>query len=567
MRGDPDAADGIAREISMSKKVLIIGGVAGGASCAARLRRLDEECDITILERGPYVSFANCGLPYYVGDVIDARGKLVLASAELFRDRFRIDVKINHEAVAIDPARRTVRVRKADDKSDIELSYDALVLSPGAAPIRPPLPGIKLDGIFQLRTIPDADQIRQWIDERGAKSAVVVGGGFIGVEMAENLIHRGLSVTLVEMLPQIMPNLDPEVAWRLQQRMEDHGCKFSLGDAVAGFEANGSTLEVATKSGTRHRGDIVILALGVRPETSLASNAGLALGSTGGIEVDEHMRTSDPHIWAVGDAVQVRNVVTGQPQLLALAGPANRQGRIAADNIAGRPSVFRGVQGTSVIGVFGLVAAATGCGETALRRAGIRDYEKVYLHPMNHVGYYPGAKQMHLKILYRVSDGKLLGAQAVGEEDIARRVDVLAAFLQKNASVEDLAEAELCYAPQFGAAKDAVNFAGMIASNAMDGDMPVVHWDKIPENAFLLDVRDPDEFAESHVRGSVNIPLPALRRDPSSLPKDRPILAYCKVGQRGYYAVRFLRQLGYDAHNVSGGILSWEAAESAGVKS
>lgn len=558
---------GIGPKTFMGKKVLIIGGVAGGASCAARLRRLDEQCDITIIERGPYVSFANCGLPYYVGDVIDARGKLILASHELFRDRFRIDVTIHHEAVAIDPARRIVHVRNTQDETDAEMSYDALVLSPGAAPIRPPLPGIDLPGIFQVRTIPDADRIREWIDERNAKSAIVVGGGFIGVEMAENLIHRGLSVTLVEMLPQIMPNLDPEIAWRLQQRMEEHGCKFALGDAVAGFQADGHALDVMTKNGARHRGDIVILGLGVRPEVSLAKNAELKIGSTGGIEVDEHMRTSDPHIWAVGDAVQVRNIVTGQPQLLALAGPANRQGRIAADNIAGRPSVFRGVQGTSVIGIFGLAAAGTGCGETLLRRAGITDYEKVYLHPMNHVGYYPGAKQMHLKILYRVSDGKLLGAQAVGEADVARRIDVLAAFLQKGATVEDLAEAELCYAPQFGAAKDPVNFAGMIAVNAMDGDMPVAHWDKMPEGAFLLDVRDPDEFAESHVPGSVNIPLPALRRDTSSLPKDRPIVAYCRVGQRGYYAVRFLRQMGYDARNIPGGILTWEAAQSAGAKS
>jgi rhodanese-related sulfurtransferase len=288
----------------------------------------------------------------------------------------------------------------------------------------------------------------------------------------------------------------------------------------------------------------------------LAREAGVKIGSTGGIEVDQHMRTSDPHIWAVGDAVQVKNIVTGQPQLLALAGPANRQGRVAADNIAGRPSVFRGVQGTSIVGVFGLSAAGTGCSETALRRAGITGFEKVYLHPLNHVGYYPGAKPMHL----------LLGAQAVGEEDIARRIDVISAFLQKEGTVHDLAEAELCYAPQFGAAKDPVNFAGMVASNARDEDMPVVNWDALPDNAFLLDVRDEDEFADGHVPGSVNIPLSALRRDPSALPKDRPILAYCRVGQRGYYAVRFLRQHGYDARNVSGGILTWENAQAARAK-
>lgn len=549
---------------NMPKKVLIIGGVAGGASCAARLRRLDEACEITILERGPYVSFANCGLPYYVGDVITEQGKLVLANAALFRDRFRIDVRLHHEAIRIDASRRQVEVRHTENGEASVFAYDALVLSPGAAPIRPPLPGIDSPGIFQVRTIPDSDRIRRWIEERQARSAVVVGGGFIGVEMAENLLHRGLRVTLVEMLPQIMPNLDPEIAWPVQQRLQDHGCQFALGDAVAGFEqTTDGALEVLTKNGGRHRGDLVILGLGVRPETSLAREAGLTIGTTGGIEVDEHMRTSDPSIWAVGDAVQVRNVVTGQPQLLALAGPANRQGRVAADNIAGRPTVFRGVQGTSIIGVFGLAAAATGCGETALRRAGLTDYEKIYLHPMNHVGYYPGAKQMHLKVIFRSSDGRLLGAQAVGESDIARRIDVIAAFLQKEGTVHDLAEAELCYAPQFGAAKDPVNFAGMVASNVIDHDMPVVNWDNLPAGAFLLDVRDEDEFAEGHVPGSVNIPLPALRCDPSRLPKDRPILAYCRVGQRGYYAVRLLRQLGYDARNVPGGILTWEAAQAA----
>jgi NADPH-dependent 2,4-dienoyl-CoA reductase/sulfur reductase-like enzyme/rhodanese-related sulfurtransferase len=551
----------------MAKKILIIGGVAGGASCAARLRRLDENCEITILERGPYVSFANCGLPYYVGDVITEQGKLVLANAGLFRERFRIDVQLHHEAVKIDAAHRVVSVRHTQTGNESLLSYDALVLSPGAAPIRPPLPGIESPGIFQVRTIPDADSIRRWITERCARSAVVVGGGFIGVEMAENLLHRGLEVTLVEMLPQILPNLDPEMAWPMQKRLEEHGCQFALGDAVAGFaQRPGGGLEVQTKNGSRHGGDLVILGLGVRPETALAREAGVKIGSTGGIEVDQHMRTSDPHIWAVGDAVQVKNIVTGQPQLLALAGPANRQGRVAADNIAGRPSVFRGVQGTSIVGVFGLSAAGTGCSETALRRAGITGFEKVYLHPLNHVGYYPGAKPMHLKILFRPSDGRLLGAQAVGEEDIARRIDVISAFLQKEGTVHDLAEAELCYAPQFGAAKDPVNFAGMVASNARDEDMPVVNWDALPDNAFLLDVRDEDEFADGHVPGSVNIPLSALRRDPSALPKDRPILAYCRVGQRGYYAVRFLRQHGYDARNVSGGILTWENAQAARAK-
>lgn len=553
------AARGLRIE-AMAKRVLIIGGVAGGASCAARLRRLDEECEITILERGPHVSFANCGLPYYVGGVIEDRTKLVLANAELFRARFGIDVKTHHEAVKVDPVARTVSVRQTLTGAESQFAYDALVLSPGAAPIRPPLPGIELPGIFSLRTIPDSDLIRTWIEERGARSAVVVGGGFIGVETAENLLHRGLRVTMVEMLPQILPNIDPEMAWMVQQRLESHGCSFALGDAVAGFEADArGGLQVLTKGGGRHGGDLVILGLGVRPETALAREAGLAIGPTGGIAVDAHMRTSDAHIWAVGDAVEVRNIITGQPQLLALAGPANRQGRVAADNIAGRPSEFRGVQGTSVLGVLGLAAASTGLGETALRRAGVTDYEKVYLHPFNHVGYYPGAKQIHLKVVFRRSDGGLLGAQAVGEEDVARRIDVIAAFLQMGGTVRDLAAAELCYAPQFGAAKDPVNFAGMIASNVLEGDAPVANWDSLPPDAVLLDVRDPDEFAEGHVPGSVNIPLPLLRQDPSALPKNRPILAYCRVGQRGYYAVRFLRQHGYDARNIPGGILTWES--------
>lgn len=552
----------------MSKKrVIIIGGVAGGASCAARLRRLDESCDITILERGSYVSFANCGLPYHVGGVIEERDKLLLASPDVFRERFGIEVKTHHEAAAIDAARRTVRVRHVLTGEESILPYDTLVLSPGAEPLRPPLPGMDLPGIFQVRTIPDADRIREWITRHNARSAVVVGGGFIGLEMAENLLHRGLKVTLVEMLPQIMPNLDPEIAGLLQQRMEEHGCRFALGSAVGGFEPDkNSALAVTTKDGGRHSGDLVILGLGVRPEIALARDAGLKIGAACGIETDEHMRTSDPHILAVGDAVQVENILTNRPQLLALAGPANRQGRVAADTIAGRKSVFRGVQGTSIIGAFGFAAGGTGCSEVFLQRAGITDYEVIYLHPMNHVGYYPGAKQMHLKIIFRPSDGKLLGAQIAGEEDVARRLDVLAAFLQMGATVGDLAEAELCYAPQFGAAKDPVNFAGMIASNVRSGDMPQVHWNTIPDNAFLLDVRNPEECSEGELPGAVNIPLPVLRKDPSALPKDRPIAVFCQVGQRGYYATRFLRQRGYDAFNISGGILSRQFAAKADKK-
>lgn len=548
------------------RKIVIIGGVAGGASCAARLRRLDEFCEITILERGAHVSFANCGLPYFIGNVITEETKLVLANAALFRDRFGIEVRLHHEAVRIDPAARTVTARHSECGVEIVHPYDALVLSPGAAPIRPPLPGIDLPGIFSVRTIPDSKCIREWIDVRGAKSAVVIGGGYIGIEMAENLLHRGLEATLVEMQHEILPNLDPEMAWLVRQRLEEYGARFVLGDSVSGFESSAQGgLEVLTKSGARHRGDLVILALGVRPETSLAREAGLKIGTTGGIEVDAHMRTSDPQIWAVGDAVQSTNILTGQPMVLALAGPANRQGRVAADSIAGRATEFRGVQGTSVLGVFGLAAAATGLTQSQLRSAGDPDHAAVHIHPMNHVGYYPGAKQMHLKVVFRQADGKLLGAQAVGEADVARRIDVIAAFVQTGGTVRDLAEAELCYSPQFGAAKDPVNFAGMVATNVVDGDMPVFEWGGLPGDAFLLDVRDEGEFDEGHVPGSVNIPLPALRRDFSAVPKGRPVAVYCKVGQRGYYATRFLRQMGLDARNVTGGILTWQAMEKAGA--
>jgi NADPH-dependent 2,4-dienoyl-CoA reductase/sulfur reductase-like enzyme/rhodanese-related sulfurtransferase len=539
--------------MATTKRVLIIGGVAGGASCAARLRRLDESCEITILERGPHVSFANCGLPYYVGDVIKDRDNLLLAGPALFRNRFNIDVRLHHEALSIDPAAKSVAVRHPDGEST--MSYDALVLSPGAAPIRPPLPGIDLPGIFSIRTIPDSDRIREWLASRDAASAVVVGGGFIGVEMAENLLHRGIRTTLVEMLPQIMPNLDPEIARPLEERLATRGCHLALGHAVQGFEqAPNGGLTVSTADGSQHTGDIVILGLGVKPETTLAKSAGLVLGSTGGIKVDAHMRTSDPSIYAVGDAVESTHIVTGQPMVLALAGPANRQGRIAADHIAGRPSTFRGVQGTSAIGVFGLAAAATGCGEKALQRAGITDYRAIHIHPTSHVRYYPGAEQMQLKILHRTSDGAILGAQAVGGEDVPRRIDVISAFIQKGGTIADLAEAELCYAPQFGAAKDPVNFAGMASTNTMDGDCPSVTWNALPSDAWLLDVRDEDEFAEGHAQGATNIPLPQLRLDTSSLPRDRRIHAYCQVGQRGYYAVRLLRQQGFDAVNISGGM-------------
>lgn len=542
-----------------SKKIVIVGGVAGGASCATRCRRLDENAEILLIDRGPYVSFANCGLPYRVGDVIKDESKLLLANEALFRDRFNIEVRTRHEAIAIDRDKREIEVRDLATGRIYRESYDALVLSPGAAAIRPPLPGIDLAGIFVLRSIPDSREIRAWIDVKQAKSAVIVGGGFIGLEMAENLVHRGLSVTVVEMLNQIMPPLDPEMARPVQRHLESHGVKMALGDGVAGFETNeaGQPL-VKTQSGTSHAGDLVILSIGVRPETALAKASGLALGERGGIRVDDQMRTNDPAIWAVGDAVETRDIVTGQAALIPLAGPANRQGRIAADVICGRNSSFRGVQGTAICGVFDLAVASTGASEKALQRAGITDYEKVYLHPNHHVGYYPGAKSINLKLIFRKTDGRILGAQAVGEADVARRIDVIATAIQFGGTVFDLEESELCYAPQFGGAKDPVNFAGMIASNSLRGDLPLGDWNQLgTDGALILDVRDPDEFEEGHIPGAVNLPLNELRSRMGELPKEREISIYCGVGQRGYYATRILMQNGYHAKNLAGGIRTY----------
>jgi len=556
-------------------KVVIVGGVAGGASCAARLRRLDERAEIVLVERGPYMSYANCGLPYHISGVIEKESSLLVASAETFRANFAIDARTHCEAIAIDPAAKTVQLRSVDSGEVTTESYDKLVLAPGAASVKPPLPGIDLPGIFHVRTVPDARAIREWI-QRGteflaglynysgmqfvkpARRAVVIGGGFIGLETAENLVHAGFEVTLVEMLDQVLAPLDRELARLVQEHLVRHGVKLALGDGVAAFKPlPGGGIEVQTRAGKDHPADLVILALGVRPDTTLARSAGLAIGERGGIRVDEQMRTSDPDIFAVGDAVEVRDVVTGQWSLVALAGPANRQGRIAADVIAGRKARFRGAQGTSIIGLFDGAAAWTGASEKTLERLGGTDYEKIYLFPNSHAGYYPGAKMIGLKVLFRRSDGRLLGAQAVGLDAAAvdKRISALAVAIQMGATVYDLEEAELCYAPQFGSAKDAVNFAGMVAADVLRGDMPLAHWSDV-DGAFLLDVRQPLELVVESVPGAVNIPLPQLRKRLAELPRDREILVICRSAQRAYYATRILQQNGFRARNLSGGMLS-----------
>jgi NADPH-dependent 2,4-dienoyl-CoA reductase/sulfur reductase-like enzyme/rhodanese-related sulfurtransferase len=551
------------------KRVVIVGGVAGGATCAARLRRLDESAEIVVLDRGQYVSFANCGLPYYVGNVIQEQSKLLLATPDLFHDRFNIEVRVRNEVTAIDRRACEVLVRDLRTGRDYRESYDALVLSPGAAPIRPPLPGIDLPGIFTLRTIADSRAIREWISTGNPRRAVVVGGGFIGLEMAENLSHRELEVTIVEMADQLLPPLDPEMADFVRRRLATHAARLQLGDAVAGFERAGDgSLVVRTERGSSFGADLVVLAIGVRPESQLAREAGLEIGERGGIRVDRQMRTNDPRIWAIGDAVEVRNWVVDQWELIPLAGPANRQGRIAAEVICGRDSRFKGVQATAVCGFFGLTAALTGATEKALRRAGLEDFEAVYLHPGHHVDYYPGAKPIHLKLVFRRSDGLVLGAQAVGEEGVERRIDVISTAIQMGATVFDLEEAELCYAPQYGAARDPVNLAGMIAANVVRGDVDLAPWrDLHTTGALLLDVREPAEFQAGCLDGAVNIPLGELRERMDELPRDRDIWVNCGVGQRAYYACRLLGQHGFSVRNLSGGYhtyRSWRPEKRAG---
>ncbi|MCA6600996.1 MAG: FAD-dependent oxidoreductase, partial [Pseudanabaena sp. M57BS1SP1A06MG] len=438
-----------------------------------------------------------------------------------------------------------------------------LVLATGAAPIIPPLAGIDLTGIFVVRTIPDSRQIRAWIDEHQAKRAVVVGGGFIGLEMAENLVNRGIEVTLIESQSQVMSPLDPEMVVSVQETMRSHHVNLVLGDSVSKFERNDHGIAVTTKSGATHTADIVILGIGVRPETALAKAAGLEIGDRGGIRVNEQMQTSNPKIWAVGDAIEVKDFVTGEWTLIPLAGPANRQGRIAADVICeARPSTFRGVQGTSVCGAFGLTIASTGVNEKTLKRLGW-EYEKVYLHPIHHAGYYPDAKPIDLKLLFSKEDGRILGAQAVGEEGVEKRIDAIAIAMQMGATVFDLEEAELCYAPQFGSAKDPVNMAGMIAANVLRGDATLVHWEQLSnlDGRLLLDVRNVDEFEAGNVQGAVNIPLPQLRDRLHELNPEQEIWVYCQVGQRGYYATRILSLNGFKAYNLSGGFKTFQAVK------
>ena len=540
-------------------KLVIVGGVAGGASAAARARRVAEHAEIVVLERGPDVSFANCGLPYYVGGEIRPRDKLLVTTPARLRERFRLDVRTRSNVESIDRAAKTVRVRDLDTGREYDESYDALLLAPGATPLRPPLPGVDSPAVLTLRNLDDVDRIAARVD--AAARVVVVGAGFIGLELAENLVKRDRKTTVVELQDQVLPPLDREMTTPIVAALRERGVEVLLGESAAAFEPEGGAVSVTLQSGRRLPADLVILGVGVRPESRLAADAGLDVGQRGGIRVDEGLRTSDPAIWAVGDAIEVRDAVTGGAVQVPLAGPANRQGRIAADNIlrgADRPPArYRGTQGTAIVGVFDRVAACTGAAEKTLRRLGL-PYRKVYVHPAHHAGYYPGAEGMTLKVLFDPATGRILGAQGVGGAGVDKRIDVLAVAIQAGMTVFDLEEMELCYAPQFGSAKDPVNMAGFVAAGLVRGEHPQadmeVALDGPPDDrTILLDVRTTKEFSEGHLPGARNVPVDELRDRLGELPRDGRILAYCQVGQRGYIATRILLQHGFDAANLGGG--------------
>ncbi len=553
------------------QKIIVIGAVAGGASFAARARRLSEKSEIIMIDRGPYVSFANCGLPYYVGNVIPEEENLLMVTKEDFKNNFNIDVRLFSEVYAVDTNNKTVSVREVETGKEYREHYDKLVISTGSQPVKPNLPGIDSPGIFTLRNIPDANRIKQWIHQNSVKDVVVVGGGAIGLEMTENLVALGISVTIVEMLPNVVPFFDPEMASPLHETLRKNGVNLCLSTAVKGFipDTTGSRITVQTDPDRHLSCDMVILAIGSRPDAYLARDAGIEMGNLGGIRVNEQMQTSKPDVYAVGDVVESRDIVTGEWILSLLASPANRQARIVADDIFGRKRTFRGVQMTAVVRVFDTDIASTGMNEKTLKRyaekGNIIAYDKVYIHPKNHADYYPGASQMSIKLIYAVDDGRILGAQAVGGPGVEKRIDVIAMALQLGGTVYDCEEAELCYSPQFGSAKEAVNMAGMTVTNILKGDIPTVHWaDVTPGEMFILDPRGKDDFDAGHVDGAVNIPLGELRSSLDRLDRNRTIYVYCNQGKTSYYACRILLLNGFDCINISGGYktyVAWQQLE------
>ena len=544
-------------------KVVIIGGVAGGATAAARIRRLDEQAEIVVLERSGFISYANCGLPYYIGGVIQDQEELTLQTPQGFWDRFRIDVRVRHEATAIHREEKTVTVKNLETGEVTTESYDKLILAPGARPTRPPIPGLDSDRLFSLRTVEDTLAIRAFVEREKPRTAVLAGGGFISLELAENLAEMGVQVTIVQRIPQVMHNLDYDMATFLHAHLRQKGMTLRLGASVAGFRQEGKTITTLVEGGADIPADLAILAVGVTPESTLAQEAGLALGARGSIAVNDWMQTSDPDIYAVGDAVEVTHFVTGQKALISLAGPANKQGRIAADNICGGNSHYHGSQGSSVLKLFGLTAASTGINEKKAQAAEIA-YDKVVLFPASHATYYPGAQSMAMKVLYEKESLRLLGAQIVGGDGVDKRIDVLATAIRAKMTALELTELDLSYAPPYSSAKDPVNMAGFMIEDLESGKVQQFHWNEVKDlpcdgNATLLDVRTAWEYQRGHLDGFRNIPLDDLREHLDELDQGKPVYVNCQTGLRSYLACRLLTQYGFTCAHLSGGYSFYRA--------
>jgi len=544
-------------------KVVIVGGVAGGATAAARIRRLNEQAEIVVFERSGFVSYANCGLPYYIGGVIEDPEALTLQTPESFLSRFRVTMKVRHEVTAIHPERKTVSVKNLETGEEFEESYDKLILSPGAKPTQPRLPGVGLEKLFTLRTVEDTFRIKNYINRHHPKSAVLAGGGFIGLELAENLRELGMEVTIVQRPKQLMNPFDPDMAAFIHAEMRRRGVKLALGYTVEGFEERNGGVDVLLKDAAPLHADMVILAIGVTPDTALAKEAGLELGIKGSIVVNDRMETSVPDIYAAGDAVQVKHFVTGEDTLLSLAGPANKQGRIIADNICGGDSRYLGSQGSSVVKVFSLTAATTGINETRAKQAGL-DVDKVILSPMSHAGYYPGGKVMTMKVVFEKETYRLLGAQIVGYEGVDKRIDVLATAIHAGLKATQLKDLDLAYAPPYSSAKDPVNMAGFMIDNLAKGTLKQWHLedvDRLPRDGSvtLLDARTPEEYAYGHMEGFRNIPVDELRQRLAELEPGKPVYVVCQSGLRSYIACRILEGSGYEAYNFSGGFRYYDA--------
>lgn len=544
-------------------KIVIVGGVAGGATTAARLRRLDEQAEIVVFERSGFISYANCGLPYYIGDVITDSDQLTLQTPESFHSRFRVSMKVHHEVTALYPEKHMVSVKNLETGEEFQETYDKLILSPGAKPTQPKLPGTNIDKLFTLRTVEDTLRIKDYIQKNQPKSAILAGGGFIGLELAENLRELGMDITIVQRPKQLMNPFDSDMAAFIHNEMRKHGVKLALGHTVEGFRETQDGVQVLLKDEAPLQADMVVLAIGVTPDTKLAKEAGLELGIKGSILVNEHMQTSAPDIYAVGDAVQVKHYVTGQAALISLAGPANKQGRIAADHICGKNSTYPGSQGSSVIKVFDMTAAVTGVNETNARKAGL-DVDKVILSPMSHAGYYPGGKVMTMKVVFEKETYRILGAQIVGYEGVDKRIDVLATAIHAGMKAQDLAKLDLAYAPPYSSAKDPVNLAGFMIENISDGTLKQFHIEDVKnlphdESVTLLDTRTPGEYQRGHVDGFVNIPVDNLRERLDEIPKEKPVYVMCQSGLRSYIATRILEGNGYTSYNFSGGFRFYDA--------